>query len=358
MGGASANLPDAATLHTLVDQAPVSIAMFDTSMCYLAASRGWISDHNLQRTDLRGQCHYEIFPELPVHWREVHRRGMQGEIVRAEAEPFRRTDGTVQWVRWKIGPWRDRDGAIGGIIIHAEDVTDDMETIHALKQARDDLHEVTPRAGAGRERERVRVAHHLHEMIAQDLAALKRDLARMPVDTSADRDALSAMVVVMCERVNAALDATRRLATDLRPSVLDHLGVAPAIESLVADFTRSAGIDCRFVVEPAELPFTETQAAGMYWCAAEALNNVKHHARASVVLVRLGLEEDNLTLRVKDNGCGFASEVARRAEITGLAAMRERAFMLDGHVDVESSEGEGTSIVIRLPRVEQEGATS
>lgn len=111
-------------MSLFIQNAPVALAMFDRNMCYLAVSPRWKTDFHLGDRDLVGKCHYEIFPEIPESLRAIHRRCMQGEVVRGAEDRFDRADGTVQWLRWEVHPWRTLGHTIGGIIISSEDVTE------------------------------------------------------------------------------------------------------------------------------------------------------------------------------------------------------------------------------------------
>ncbi len=124
-------------LQLLIDHAPAAMAMFDQDMRYLAASRRWLEDYHLGRRDLLGRSHYEIFPEIPQAWREVHRRAQAGEVVQAEEDRFPRLDGSVQWLRWEVRPWHGPDGAIGGIVIFTEDITQRVQAAEALRESED-----------------------------------------------------------------------------------------------------------------------------------------------------------------------------------------------------------------------------
>jgi diguanylate cyclase (GGDEF)-like protein/PAS domain S-box-containing protein len=109
-------------LRVFIDQAPVAIAMLDRQMRYVAASRRWLSDYGFTDRDIHGMSHYELFPDIPEGWRDIHRRALTGEIIASEEDRFDRADGTVQWLRWEVRPWH-RNGVQGGIIIFAVDIT-------------------------------------------------------------------------------------------------------------------------------------------------------------------------------------------------------------------------------------------
>lgn len=110
-------------LRLFVEHAPAALAMFDREMRYQTASRRWRDDYGLGGRELTGHSHYAIFPEIGEAWKSIHRRALQGEVVRSESDPFVRANGTTLWLRWEVRPWRDARGAIGGIVIFSEDIT-------------------------------------------------------------------------------------------------------------------------------------------------------------------------------------------------------------------------------------------
>ena len=122
-------------LRLFIEHAPAALAMFDRNMCYLCASRRWLSDYGMSG-DPRGLSHYEAFPgPIPERWKEVHRRGLAGEVVRAESDLFERNDGIEQWIRWEVRPWHQPNGGIGGIVIFTEDITARKKAEEALQQS-------------------------------------------------------------------------------------------------------------------------------------------------------------------------------------------------------------------------------
>jgi PAS domain S-box-containing protein len=123
-----------ATLQLFNEHVPSAVAMFDRDMRYLVASRRWRADYLLGERDIIGRSHYEVFPEISADWRDIHRRALAGEVVRAEEDRFQRRDGTIQWVRWEVLPWHADDGTIGGIIIFSEDITERTRAEEQLRK--------------------------------------------------------------------------------------------------------------------------------------------------------------------------------------------------------------------------------
>jgi len=121
-------------LRLFVQYAPGAIAMFDREMRYIIPSRRWLTDYKLS-DDVRGRSQYEVVPETPEHWKAAHRRGLAGETLKCDGERFARADGSVQWVKWDLVPWRATTGEIGGIVIAAEDVTAQKEAEWKIRES-------------------------------------------------------------------------------------------------------------------------------------------------------------------------------------------------------------------------------
>jgi len=120
-------------LRLFVEHAPAAIAMLDTNMRYIAVSRRWLADYRLGEQAIVGRSHYNVFPEIPQRWREIHRRCLAGAVEKCEEDPFPRADGSVDWVRWEIRPWHRNNGAIGGIIMFSEVITERKRAEEEIK---------------------------------------------------------------------------------------------------------------------------------------------------------------------------------------------------------------------------------
>ncbi|TVR88371.1 MAG: PAS domain S-box protein [Trueperaceae bacterium] len=121
-------------LKVLIEHAPVALAMFDRELRFTAVSRRFLMDYGLEDVEVIGRHHYDVFPEIPERFREAHRRALAGEALRADEDELVRHDGTVMWQRWEVRPWYGEDGAIGGMVLFTEDITDMVRARQQLEK--------------------------------------------------------------------------------------------------------------------------------------------------------------------------------------------------------------------------------
>ena len=126
-------------LRLFVEHTPAAVAMFDRKMTYIVASHRYLVDYDLGAQDVTGRSHYEIFPEIPERWKEIHRRCLAGAIEKAAEDPFPRASGKLDWVRWEIRPWYERAGEIGGIILFSEIITERKQTEEEIRKLNAEL---------------------------------------------------------------------------------------------------------------------------------------------------------------------------------------------------------------------------
>jgi len=131
-----------ARLQVLIEHAPAAMALFDRDMRYLAVSRRWRDDYQLGDRALLGLSHYDVFPEISPQWRDMHRRGLAGEVLASTGDHFVRADGTQQWVRWEIRPWRDDSGDVAGIVLFSEDITERVQALEAVKRSEAEIRRI------------------------------------------------------------------------------------------------------------------------------------------------------------------------------------------------------------------------
>jgi len=231
------------------------------------------------------------------------------------------------------------------------DISRRKDAEDALRQSQAELRELSAQVLQAREDEKTHIARELHDELGQQLTALKMDLAwareRLP-DGRAD-------LAGKLARMNATLDttvaATRRISADLRPLMLDDLGLAEAAEWLVEDFAERTGIPCDLELEDPEAvsALGSLTATAIYRMLQESLTNVARHAQATHVHVTLGIESDEVVLRVEDDGRGITDEDRRKTRSFGLKGLRERAHYLGGTAEIAPAPQGGTRVSVRVP---------
>ncbi len=126
---------NAALLQQFITHAPAAIAMLDKQMRYLQASQRWLKDYHLKEIDIIGKSHYDVFPEVPERWREIHRRVLAGAVEHCDEDPFPRADGTLEWLQWEARPWHDSNGEIGGLIFFTQVITERKLSEETVRQS-------------------------------------------------------------------------------------------------------------------------------------------------------------------------------------------------------------------------------
>jgi PAS domain S-box-containing protein len=269
----------------------------------------------------------------------------------------RRLDGSTMWVEGDYMCFYDAAGRITGHFGIQRDVTDRIRAAEELEQSRAELRALAIRLQAIREEERTRIAREIHDELGQALTALKLDLAWMGSNRprgGRHSEPMQAIDSSITARIDETMQIVRRIASELRPSVLDQLGLEAAIEYLVQETTQRTGIAITLHAE--EFPrLSDDVASHAFRIIQEALTNVTRHSNATRVDVAVRRAGGALILGVSDNGVGFAPDTLSGLRSLGLVGMRERALACGGVLMVQGKPGEGTSIVVTIP-LKTEGA--
>lgn len=245
------------------------------------------------------------------------------------------------------------DGAKRVVVAH-ENITERMLADAALQRSREQMRALAARLQDVREEERTRVAREIHDVLAQDLTRLKIDLVWLHGRLSrpgapAAAAALAPRVLEMSQLADATIHSVQRIATELRPAVLDSLGLCAAVEWHVREVRARSALACQADLPADELPVDSGVATAAFRIVQESLTNVLRHANATRVDVVLRREADHLVLSVHDDGRGITPYALTSPLSIGLTGMRERALLLGGHLEIRSQPGSGTTIEVRLP---------
>jgi signal transduction histidine kinase len=293
---------------------------------------------------------------LPTRFRDVHRTHMAG-FERTGVTNRRMGDATTLRALRADGTEFPIEASISQVVeggrryftVILRDITLRKQAEEALKRSEQELRELSARVLEAREEEKTRIARELHDELGQLLTALKMDLAWLR-ERLAD-PALLAKSGEMGTMLDQTVAATRRISADLRPLMLDDLGLADATGWLVQDFAKRSGVRCELRLPDAEAleGVSKNVATAVYRAVQESLTNIARHAGAKHAWVRLAAENGTIEVEVEDDGRGVAPQDLQKARSLGLKGMRERFAYLGGSLDIARAPRGGTRLRLRVP---------
>jgi PAS domain S-box-containing protein len=357
-------------LKTFIRQAPITMAMFDRDMNYLETSGPWLQDYGSGYTDLRGLNHYQVHPDLPDRWKLVHQQCLAGAMLRNEEDLWVHDDGSEQWSRWAVMPWIDENGAIGGIIVSAENITDRKQNEAHLAEQAQQLREADQR----KDEFLAMLAHELRNPLAP-IRNAAQILKRPDLDETRlawCRNIIDRQVDHLVQLVDDLLDVSRisRGKIELKKEILE---VSAIVQRAVE--TTQPLIEARhhaFTVQlPSEPIYVEGDLVRLCQVVSNLLNNAaKYTDEGGCIDLTVEQAGNDILLRVRDNGRGIAPsalpglfelfyQVDRTLDRSegglgiGLSLVKSLVTMHGGEVWVSSEgRGQGSEFGIRLPRVQ------
>ena len=307
----------------------------------------------------------------------------------SECEGWRvRKDGSRFWANVVITALRDSNGQLLGFAKLTRDTTENREKAEALTKAkellelrveqrtavltrvnhelrteiaerqraeqqltnsRDELRALAARLQKVREEERTYIAREIHDELGQVCTAIKMDLAIIGNKLTNRQSQIRGKVESAMQLVDGMIVTLRRIASELRPTTLDDLGLQAALESHAQEFESRTGIRCSVALPPEPLSLDKDRSTAIFRIFQESLTNVARHAHATSVEARFLHERDRLIFQIVDNGTGFDPEAAKAGKSLGLIGMQERALLLGGEFKTEGKPGTGTTVTLTLP---------
>jgi PAS domain S-box-containing protein len=269
-----------------------------------------------------------------------------GFMEAKEVEVVRR-DGSRFFVLVSACEIRDAEGKLLYNQATHIDLTERRKMEAELQNSKELLEKLNHRLNEIRENERAAISREIHDEVGQSMTALKLDLNRMYKYVNSDADAvkqLDGMVVLVSDTIKEV----QRISSDLRPGILDDLGLAAAIEWYSEEFEKRTGIGCRISLDDS-IQGDPQKDLVFFRVLQEALTNVIRHSDASSVSIKLYKSESGITMSIHDNGKGMLPEIAESVKSLGLIGMRERVRQLGGKIDISSKKGQGTKLTILIP---------
>jgi len=337
--------------RTLIQRAPIAIGISRSGRT-LYVNQKYLEMYGFQSVD------EVIGHSIGEHWSPacramVEERARQRSLglpvpMRYEAIGQRK-DGSlfpVEIAIAKVG-LSDGEASVGFLT----DITERQQAQEDRQRSFEQLRALAGRLQSAREEERKRLAREIHDQLGQALTAIKLDLSSLIRTLPADHEALSRTCSPLLQLVDETIESVRRISTELRPGMLDDLGLAATVEWAAEEFAARTGTRCLLDLLPEQDAIDSETATAVFRIFQETLTNVARHANASEVKVRLADEDGDLTLEVHDNGRGIRADELSSANSLGILGMRERALLLGGTLSITGGPGKGTTVRIRIPKV-------
>ncbi len=299
--------------------------------------------------DVRGQPIISmVVPEHRSAFANLQSRVFRGESGALEFEIVG-LKGRRKWVATQAVPFRDAAGNVQALLGITRDITDARRAEEQLRASRAALRSLATRQQDIREDERTRIAREIHDSLGQALTALKLQLSAAEEAASRESPALGTRLHETALMVDDLVKSVRRIATELRPPILDQLGLPAALEWLAHDFSRRTGIRCEPTIMPTNDAISTELATALFRIVQEGLTNISRHAGASLVQIGLGLKSQCVMLEISDDGRGITEAATTGPGSLGILGMRERAAALGGVLEVAPRSGGGTRVTAWFP---------
>jgi two-component system sensor histidine kinase UhpB len=284
-------------------------------------------------------------PQARQSLEEIIRTGHQK--VPAEYE-IRRKDGHYIWVETE-GSLIYKDGkpyAVQGI---ARDITERKEAEETLRESREQLRNLASHLQSIREEERTVIAREIHDELGQALTAIKMDLSWLNKRIPEEQSSMLKKTESMSELIDSTIQTVQRISAELRPGLLDDIGLLAAIEWQAEEFKKRTGIAYDLSVGSQNIILESERSTAIFRIFQETLTNITRHAQATKVKISLLKKGNRVELKIKDNGKGISEEKISDPKSLGLMGIQERVYFLGGDIEIKGIQGKGTTISVSIP---------
>jgi signal transduction histidine kinase len=283
----------------------------------------------------------EKVPNIPF----IFVTGTMGEEVAIETLKSGATDYVLKTRLARLGP------AVHRALRESADRRERQRAEDKLRRSLDQLRALTSYLQYVREEERTRIAREVHDELGQALTGLKLDMSWLAARVARNARPVKDKVKTMVDHIDETIQTVRRIATELRPGILDSLGLVAALEWQANEFQSRTGIPCQVDASVDDSQLQPQFATVFFRIYQETLTNIIRHAGATRVEVRLAEVAGALVLTVQDNGRGISDEEIANTRSIGLVGMRERAMLIGGDITLQGAPGKGTLMTLRVPLV-------
>jgi PAS domain S-box-containing protein len=340
----------ATELTQIFETSADGMRVIDNNFSVLRANQTFCDLAGLSKEEVTGRKCYEVLRGPLCHTEECPlSRILNGEDrVECDSEKVA-ADGQRIPCIVTATPFRNPSGELIGIVEDFKDISERKRTEEALRRSRRRMRELASYLESAREKERTRVAREIHDELGQSLTALKMELHWCIKRLPEHDELLAERARAISDLVDMTVHLVQRISSELRPGLLDNLGLSAAIEWQANQFQDRTGIPCNFTSEPDEIVLDQTLSTAIFRVCQEALTNIARHANATNAQIRLNRTPDAVELKVSDNGRGITEKEISDSKSFGIMGMRERVHSLGGILEIGGAENSGTTVRVRVP---------
>jgi PAS domain S-box-containing protein len=294
---------------------------------------------------------------VPAAYRERHKKGMQhylktgqGPLLNKLVEITAINKNGVEFpVELAIIPVKDNGNEFFCSFI--QDITERKKSEEKIKQSHEQLRQLASHLQDVREEEQKRIAREVHDELGQQITGLKMDVAwiRKKIAGHTESVSIQEKLKEMTTLLDSAVKTIRKIASELRPSILDDMGLIAALEWQTLEFQKRFSIPVVFKSSARQIELDPTIATNLFRLYQESLTNIARHAEAKNVSAELDVHKKQVTLSITDDGKGFEVGESDDKKTLGLLGMKERVLMMNGELEIVSKPGKGTTIIIKVP---------
>lgn len=345
----------------VIEGTPGAVFVKDLQGRYLMINSIGAKLHGKPINEIIGKCDADLFPIEEVHQAIKIDRQVMESGENSVYELAVTIDGVTRGMLFYKTPFLNPEGEIIGVVVVARDITENQRASENLENSRVELRALSARLQSVREDERMRIAREIHDELGQVLTGLKLDVVSLTKKISesvsrTDWDLLKDRSQEIVNLINNAILTVRKISTELRPGLLDAVGLTAAIEWQAKEFETRTGVKCKLKLSHEKITLDQHRSIAIFRIFQEILTNVARHSQATEVGISIEVMDSELFLEAKDNGRGIKANEFSNPKSLGLLGMRERALLLGGEVSIRGISGKGTTVAVRIP-LEQKGSS-
>lgn len=329
--------------RTLVEQAVDAIGLYDASGIIMDVNTGSANLLGYTKEELIGMSLAQILTVEELDKNPIRFDYLEAGHSTVKQRKMKRKDGSI--VETEVRSQQLPDGRYLSVI---RDLTERIKVEKQLEESYEAIRRLTSYIQDIREEERINIAKEIHDDLGQKLTVLKMDISWLKNKLKGNEEPVRQKVDELITMLDETVASVRKISLELRPSLLDDLGLVPAMEWQLEEFEKEFGIQTRFIHSGDELQLPGPLKTSLFRIFQDSLTNVGRHSLANEVTISIRKEENNLVLAIDDDGKGFDKEIVADKKTLGILGMQERINRMGGEYKINSQPGKGTEVIVQI----------